>query len=163
MAREHAPAYRGGLALGTVADDGSGIKLGVAAGGGTGVLDRISCWRFITPPPEFLRGIIVDQAGQRIGDESRDGAAIGEAIVTKHDRRAWLLLDPPGVAQSWRKLRGSTLWFQLLQAVYLLTRARVSAQTIGAAAAKAGVDPAGLAATLDDYNKVAAAGQPDPL
>jgi 3-oxo-5alpha-steroid 4-dehydrogenase len=163
MVREHAPAYRGGLALGTVADDGSGIKLGLAAGGETRFLDRISCWRFITPPPEFLRGIIVDQTGQRIGDESRYGAATGEAMVTKHDRRAWLVLDQPVVAESWRTLRGSTLWFQLLQAVYLLTRARVSAPTIGRAAAKAGVDPDGLAATLDDYNKVAAAGQRDPL
>jgi 3-oxo-5alpha-steroid 4-dehydrogenase len=163
MVREHAPAYRGGLALGTVADDGSGIKLGLAAGGETRFLDRISCWRFITPPSTFLRGIIVDQAGQRIGDESRYGAATGEAMVTKHDRRAWLVLDQPVVAESWRRLRGRTLWFQLLQAGYLLTRARVSAPTIGRAAAKAGVDPAGLTATLDDYNKVAAAGQRDPL
>ncbi|MDR2986430.1 MAG: FAD-binding protein, partial [Nocardiopsaceae bacterium] len=35
LLREHAPAFRGGLPLGTVADDGSGIDLGVAAGGAT--------------------------------------------------------------------------------------------------------------------------------
>ena len=87
MLREHAPAYRGGLALGTVADDGSGIRLGVDAGGATRFLDRVSCWRFITPPSAFLRGIIVDQAGQRICDESRYGAAIGEAMVTRRPAR----------------------------------------------------------------------------
>ncbi len=163
MMREHAPAYRGGLALGTVADDGSGIGLGVAAGGATKFLDRISCWRFITPPSEFLSGLLVDQAGQRICDESRYGAAIGEAMVTKHDRQGWLLLDQPIVARSWRRLRGSTLWFQLLQAVYLLTRARVSAPTIEQVAAKSGIDPAGLAATVAAYNDAAASGQPDPL
>src|SRR5258708_10099342 len=58
MLREHAPAYRGGLALGTVADDGSGINLGVEAGGATNFLDRVSCWRVLTPPSAFLRGAL---------------------------------------------------------------------------------------------------------
>ncbi len=163
MVREHAPAYRGGLALGTVADDGSGIALGVEVGGATKFLDRVSCWRFITPPSAFLSGIIVDQSGQRICDESRYGAAIGEAMVTKHDRRGWLLLDQPILADARHKLRSKTLWFQLLQAMYLLNRARVNAPTIEAVAAKAGVDSGGLAATLAAYNKVAADKQPDPL
>jgi 3-oxo-5alpha-steroid 4-dehydrogenase len=162
MLREHAPAYRGGLPLGTVADDGSGIALGVEAGGATKFLDRISCWRFITPPSAFLRGIIVDQAGQRICDESRYGAAIGEALVN-HDRRGWLLADQPIIDASRRKLRSHTLWFQLLQALYLLNRARISAGTAEEAAAKAGVDAAGLAATLTAYNEVAAAGKKDLL
>jgi 3-oxo-5alpha-steroid 4-dehydrogenase len=163
MVRENAPAYRGGLALGTVADDGSGIALGVEAGGATRLLDRISCWRFITPPTAFLRGVLVDQDGQRICDESRYGAAIGEAMVAKHNRRGWLLLDQPILADARHKLRSSTLWFQLMQALYLMNRARVSAPTIEAVAAKAGVDPDGLAATLAAYNQVAADKEPDPL
>ncbi|HET9899021.1 MAG TPA: FAD-binding protein [Streptosporangiaceae bacterium] len=165
MMREHAPAYRGGLALGTVADDGSGIELGIGAGGATKFLDRISCWRFITPPTAFLQGLIVNSAGRRICDESRYGAAIGEAIVTLGDRRGWLFLDQKAVAQArhWRTLRGSTLWFQLLQALYLLTRARVSAPSVGEVAAKAGVDPDGLLATVTAYNAAAAVGAPDPL
>ncbi len=162
MMREHAPAFRGGLALGTPADDGSGIQLGVAAGGATRFLDRVSCWRFITPPSSFLRGVLVDRAGRRVCDESRYGAAIGEAMVRGHDRRAWLLLDRPLVSKSWRQLRGSTLWFQRLQAVYLLTRARTSAPTLAAVAARAGVDPGGLAVTVAAYNRAAAAGEPDP-
>ena len=162
MMREHAPAFRGGLALGTPADDGSGIGLGVAAGGATRFLDRVSCWRFITPPASFAHGLIVDRAGRRVCDESRYGAAIGEAMVRRHDRRAWLLLDRPLVSMSWRQLRGSTLWFQLMQAVYLLTRARASAPTLAGVAARAGVDPEGLAATVAAYNRAAAAGEPDP-
>ena len=161
MLREHAPAYRGGLALGTVADDGSGIGLGVDAGGVTNFLDRVSCWRFITPPAAFLRGIIVDQAGERICDESRYGAAIGDAIVN-HGRRAWLLADQPVIDACRHKLRSSTLWFQLLQARYLLNRARVSADTVAGVAAKAKIDPAGLAATVAAYNSVAASGERRP-
>jgi len=162
LLREHAPAYRGGLALGTAGDDGSGIRLGVAAGGVTKFLDRVSCWRFITPPSAFLHGLLVDRAGQRVCDESLYGAAIGEAMVRRADRRAWLLVDKTIVSRSWRQLPGSTLWFQLLQAVYLLTRARVSGSTLAAAAARAGVDADGLAATVGAHNAAAAAGQPDP-
>ncbi len=162
MLREHAPAFRGGLALGTPGDDGSGIQLGVAAGGATRFLDRVSCWRFITPPPAFMRGVLVDKSGRRICDESRYGAAIGEAMVLRHDRRGWLLLDRPLVRESWRQLRGSTLWFQLMQAVYLLTRARVTADSLAGVAARAGVDPDGLTATVAAYNAAAANGEPDP-
>ena len=162
MLREHAPAYRGGLALGTAGDDGSGINLGVAAGGVTKFLDRVSCWRFITPPSAFLHGLLVDRPAERICDESRYGAAIGDAMVRRADRRAWLLVDQAIVSRSWRQLRGSTLWFQLLQAIYLLTRARVSGSTLAAAAARAGVDADGLAATVGAHNAAAADGQPDP-
>jgi 3-oxo-5alpha-steroid 4-dehydrogenase len=162
LLREHAPAFRGGLPLGTAGDDGSGITLGAGVGGATRFLDRISCWRFITPPSAFTAGLLVGPSGERMCDETRYGAAIGEAMVRWHDRRGWLLLDRAAVAQSWRQLRGSTRWFQLLQAVYLLTRGRVSGPTIAAVAAKAGVDPGGLAATLDAHNTAASAGLPDP-
>jgi len=88
LLREHAPAFRGGLPLGTVADDGSGIQLGVGAGGATRFLGRVSCWRFITPPPAFAAGLLVDRSGSRICDESRYGAAIGEAMVREHGEEA---------------------------------------------------------------------------
>ena len=163
MMREHAPAYRGGLPLGTPGDDGSGIRLGADAGGATAFLDRVSVWRFLSPPPALLRGVLVDRAGQRVCDESRYGAAIGEAIVTRHHGQAWLLADQATIAEARRQLRGTTLWFQRLQARYLLTSGRVSAPTVAGLAARAGIDPAGLAATLDAYNAAAAAGLADPL
>jgi 3-oxo-5alpha-steroid 4-dehydrogenase len=50
----------------------------------------------------------------------------------------------------------------LLQAVYLLTGARAPAPTLAGAAAKAGVDPEGLAATVAAYNRAAANGEADP-
>ncbi|HEX9063893.1 MAG TPA: FAD-binding protein [Streptosporangiaceae bacterium] len=162
MLREHAPAYRGGLALGTVADDGSGIRLGLQAGGAARFLDRVSCWRFITPPAAFLRGVLVDRAGRRVIDESRYGAAIGEAMIRDHDRRAWLVVDRDIVARSWRQLAREVQWFQVVQAVYLLARARVSAPTVAGAAAKAGLDEAGVAATVAAYNEAVRDGRPDP-
>jgi 3-oxo-5alpha-steroid 4-dehydrogenase len=162
MMREHAPAGRGGLPLATPGDDGSGIRLGTGAGGATALLGRVSVWRFLSPPAALLHGVLVDQAGERVCDESRYGAAIGDAIVTGHQGRAWLLADRATVALGRRQLRRSTLWFQRLQAGYLLTAGRVSAPTLAGAAARAGVDPGGLAATVAAYNEAAAAGRPDP-
>jgi 3-oxo-5alpha-steroid 4-dehydrogenase len=162
MMREHAPGFRGGLPLATPGDDGSGIRLGTGAGGATRFLDRVSVWRFLSPPPALLRGVLVDQAGQRVCDESRYGAAIGEAIVTRHHGRAWLLVDRVTVAEARRQLRGTTLWFQRLQAMYLLTAGRISAPTVTALAARAGLDADGLTLTLDAYNRAAAAGLADP-
>ena len=157
MMRAHAPAARGGLPLATPGDDGSGIRLGAGAGGATAFLDRVSVWRFLSPPPALLTGVLVDRAGERVCDESRYGAAIGDAIV-RRGGRAWLLVDRATLAEARRQVRRSTLWFQRLQAWYLLTSGAVSAPTVAGVAARAGLDPDRLAATLAAYN--AAAGDP---
>ena len=159
MMRSHAPTARGGLPLATPGDNGSGISLGTEVGGATAFLDRVSVWRFLSPPPALLTGVLVDRAGQRICDESRYGAAIGDAIV-RHGGQAWLLADRATMAEARRQLRRSTLWFQRLQAWYLLTFGAVTAPTVAGVAARAGLDPGGLAATLAAYN--AAARDPTP-
>jgi 3-oxo-5alpha-steroid 4-dehydrogenase len=153
--REHAPDARGCLPLATPGDDGSGIRLGAEAGGATALLDRVSVWRFLTPPAALLRGVLVDRDGKRICDESRYGAAIGDAIV-RRGGQAWLFVDRATLARARRQVRGSTLWFQRLQAWYLLIFAPVTAATVPGVAARAGVDPNGLAATLAAYNAAAA-------
>ena len=154
MMRAHAPAARGGLPLATPGDDGSGIRLGAGAGGATAFLDRVSVWRFLSPPPALLTGVLVDRAGERVCDESRYGAAIGDAIV-RRGGRAWLLVDRATLAEARRQVRRSTLWFQRLQAWYLLTSGAVSAPTVAGVAARAGLDPDRLAATLAAYNAAA--------
>ncbi|NUT35831.1 MAG: FAD-binding protein, partial [Hamadaea sp.] len=158
MLREHAAAFRGGLPLGTPGDDGGGIRLGVAAGAATGHLDRVTVWRFLTPPSALVHGVLVDAAGHRVCDESRYGAAIGQTMITLHDGKAWLLADRAILAEARRQLPAETLWFQRLQARYLLTFGRVTDATLEGVARKAGVDPEGLAATVKEYN----AGPPDP-
>jgi len=171
MLRTHVPSARGGLPLATPGDDGSGIRLGAGAGGATALLDRASVWRFLSPPPALLHGVLVDAEGKRVCDESRYGAAIGDEVV-RRGGRAWLLVDRATLALARRQVRRTTLWFQRPQAWYLLTRGRVSADTVAGVAAKAGVDPDGLAATLSAYNAAAynaasgnvgvPAGAPDP-
>ncbi|HVK24966.1 MAG TPA: FAD-binding protein [Actinokineospora sp.] len=159
MLREHAPAYRGGLPLGTSGDDGSGIRLGQSVGGAVGAMDKVSAWRFITPPSALLEGVLVAADGSRVCDESRYGAAIGHELITHHGGKGWLLIDERGVREARRQARSQSLWFQYLQVRYLLRVARVSGRTVAEVAGKAGVDAEGLARTIDAYN---AAGQ-DPL
>jgi 3-oxo-5alpha-steroid 4-dehydrogenase len=163
MMRTHAPTARGGLPLATPGDDGSGIRLGTAAGGATAFLDRVSVWRFLSPPPALLGGVLVDRAGQRVGDESRYGAATGDAIIARGGR-AWLLVDRATRAEARRQVRRSALWFQRLQAWYLLSFGAVRAPTVAGVAARAGVDPDGLAATLAASNAAARdPAAPDPV
>ncbi|MEV4142323.1 FAD-binding protein [Amycolatopsis sp. NPDC049691] len=158
MVREHAPKYRGGLALGTSADNGSGIRLGVEAGAATGELGRVSAWRFVTPPSAFLGGIIVDAGGRRVIDESRYGAAVGEKLIEEHESKGWLLVDAPIVAEARRDGRKQSQWFQWLQLRYLLRRGRVLGATVEEVARKAGVDPEGLRASVEAYH-----GASDPV
>lgn len=162
MVRAHAPAYRGGLPLGTAGDDGSGIALGLAAGAATAELGAVSAWRFITPPSAFLGALLVDSGGRRVSDESRYGAALGHALVTECGGRGWLLVDAELVTAARRQLRSQTVWFQRAQARYLLGPRRVSGATLDEVAARAGVDAAGLRASVQAHNAAARAGRPDP-
>lgn len=162
LVREHAPAYRIGLPLGTTGDDGTGIRLGTDLGAATGRLGHVSLWRFLTPPAALLHGVLVDRDGRRVCDEARYGAAIGDAILHRAGGRAWLLVDRAVLAEARRRLRGQTLWFQRIQARSLLTFDRVSAPTVAAVAARVGVDAGALQATVAAYNSAALAGEPDP-
>ncbi|GAB3007102.1 23S rRNA methyltransferase [Amycolatopsis acidiphila] len=162
MVREHAPAYRGGLALGTSADDGSGIRLGSGAGGATAFLDRVTAWRFVTPPSVFVRGLIVDAEGARVIDESRYGAAVGEVLVLRHQAKGWLLVDDEIAATAKRSVRKEAQWFQWLQALYMLRRGRVTGSSLAEVAKRVGIDPDGLEATVEAYNSAAASGAADP-
>ncbi len=150
MLREHAPAYRGGLPLGTQGDDGSGIRLGVSAGGAVDRLSTVSAWRFLTPPSALLRGVLVDASGARFVDESSYGAAIGARVVAGGGR-AWLLADAPVVTEARRQLRSETLWFQRLQGWYLLHWSRVRGGSVAEVARRAGISAEGLTATVSSY------------
>ncbi|MGH3734677.1 MAG: FAD-binding protein [Micromonosporaceae bacterium] len=140
MLREHAPRHRGGLALGTAGDDGGGIRLGTDIGAATDQLDRVSVWRFVSPPSALLDGVLIDRHGNRLADLARYGAAVGEAVMDAGGQ-AWLLIDQRTVAAARRQVRTQTLWFQRLQAWYLLGSARVTGPTLEAVAARAGITP----------------------
>lgn len=162
MMRTHAPDYKGGIPLGTSGDDGKGINLGIEAGGATDKLGNVSAWRFIVPPSAFLGSILVGESGERIVDESRYGAALGQAMAEKSRGIGWLLADSELVREAKSQIGDQSMWFQRVQSTGMM-RTAVRGNTIDEVARKAGIDVAGLHATVDAHNAAAAAGQPDPM
>jgi 3-oxo-5alpha-steroid 4-dehydrogenase len=164
MVRQHAPAYGSGTPLGTLGDDGSGIRLGQATGGVVDRLAQVSAWRFLNPPEAFLRGVLVDVNGERICNEEIYGAQMGDLMVRSHDGQAWLVID----LFTWRAalretLRGGVQWFQTVTGLVNLFYNRRKAGSIGKLAQKCGIDPGNLQATLARYNQRCRSENPDPL
>ncbi len=153
MHAEHAVGtYADLLPLGTVGDDGSGIKLGLSAGGATANLDRMSAWRFIAPPSAAVEGVSIGPSGRRIVNEDLYGATFGDHMIREHSGRGFLVLD----SRQWKKARGQiksqTQTFQRLQAAYLFSVGHKKAATLQELAKKIGVPAATMAETVRAYN-----------
>ncbi|MBW1901529.1 MAG: FAD-binding protein, partial [Deltaproteobacteria bacterium] len=163
MIKEHAPAYRRAMSLGTLGDDGSGIKLGMDVGGATAEMNRVSAWRFINPPEAFIKGILVDRRGERICNEMYYGAQTAELMVEKHRDEGFLIIG----SDTWKKAHRDILpdkakFFQTMWALTNLYYNNKKARSIKALSKKCGIDEAGLRATLQEYNDVASSGKADP-
>ena len=163
MLATHAPQFKGGLALGTTGDDGSGIAMLVEAGAVAERLDNVSVWRFIAPPSVVLSAIVIDTHGRRMIDESRYGAALGRAMVTEHGGRGWILADAALLREAYSQLPHQSLWFHVLQTMALFQTRRVRAKTLAEVARRAGVDPEGLAETVTAHNAAIDDGLPDQM
>ena len=93
MMERHAPRYLKTLPIGGFGDDGAEIHLGCSVGGSSDYLDRISAWRFINPPYDWTKGLIIGASGDRITNEKQYGAHLSRAIYEMSDGRAWLVVD----------------------------------------------------------------------
>ncbi len=156
MLAHHAPRYRRGYPLGTPGDDGSGIHLGLSAGGQTARMDNVSAWRFINPPKAWAQGIVVNEAGERIANEIAYGATLGHALAENSNGRGWLILDAALTQSAWRQIsKDKVLAFQRDLARLNMWLGRRKAATIETLAKKIGVDVAGLKKTVDEYNRSA--------
>ncbi|MGB3285347.1 MAG: FAD-binding protein [Mycolicibacter algericus] len=160
--KRYAPEFNGGLPLGTSGDDGSGIALAASVGGVPDRMDNVSAWRFITPPSAFISSIVVDEKGSRVIDETRYGAALGQALVKNHGSKGWILADATLMAEARRQLLTQTLWFQRAQAAALMLTGAARGKTLADAARAAGIDPEGLRATVTAHNDAIDSATEDP-
>ncbi|MGF7130124.1 3-oxo-5alpha-steroid 4-dehydrogenase [Paraburkholderia sp. EB58] len=156
MVAQHAPRYLRNWRLGTTACDGSGIRLGVSAGGEALRLERVSAWRFINPPYAWAQGCVVDRHGERFCNEEVYGAALGHAMCETREGRAWLILDARLVGLALTEcLRGGLWAFQSVPALLLMLFGRKRANSLAELAARIAVDSAVLQRTVDTYNAAA--------
>ncbi len=152
-----APVYNQAMPLGNAGDDGSGIALGVSAGAATDRMDHLSAWRFINPPSAFSKGILVNQHGQRMVDETNYGAALGYAMCRHNNGKGWLIVDHNLYRLAKHQIRHDGLLpFQRDPARLLMMFASVKANTVAALADKLGIDSNALARTVAAYNQVSA-------
>jgi 3-oxo-5alpha-steroid 4-dehydrogenase len=162
MLEKNAPDYLGVSPLGTIADDGSGIKLGMTVGAKTDMLDRISAWKFLYPPEGFTKSVSIDGNGDRLVNEEFYGARTGEALFGNAGGKGWLIMDEP----LWKEVvhemhTAKKMFFQKVQYRAIERDYTTSADTIEELARKIGVPPERLAKTIADYNASIDAGRPD--
>ena len=164
MAKTALPSYLKSYPLGTIADDGSGIKLGMSVGARTDLLDRVSAWKFLYPAESWVRSCSVGPDGHRLVGEEYYGARTGDAVFQKGEGRGWLIMDEPIQQMVRDEIAGmKKLLFQKIQFRATQKDYTVSAPTIEELAAKLGLPPQTVRATIETYNEHIARGVPDPL
>lgn len=153
MVAEHAPNYVEAMRLGATGCDGSGIRLGASVGGVPTRMEKGSAWRFINPPTAWPRGVVVNREGRRFCNEQVYGATLGVAICDHHGGRAWLILDKALRRVAMKEALFGKLWFfQSVPAFFQMLFAP-RGKTPEALAAKLGLPPATLSATLKGYTQ----------
>ncbi len=161
MARWAGP-YIDANPLGTVGDDGSGIALGLSAGGQTDYMDHMTGWRFLSPPSTFIEGVSVGLNGRRIANEDLYGATFTGILAHEFQGNGRVVFD----SLQWNRARAQigeqSNLFQGFQARYQFRLGRKRARTLPRLAERLGVDPDALVATVDAYNDGIASGAGDP-
>ncbi|HMO69087.1 MAG TPA: FAD-binding protein, partial [Novosphingobium sp.] len=164
MVEKLAPDYLPVAPLGTIGDDGSGIKLGMTVGAKVDHLDRISAWKFLYPPAAYCKTVSIDGDGDRLVNEEFYGARTGEAVFGMARGKAWLIHDEPlreeiaheiGVL---KKMVFQRIQFKAMQGEYT-----TSADTLVELAGRIGVPAERLEATIAEYNRRIDAGETDAL
>ena len=146
MLAQHVPQLtRSKVKTATDGDDGTGIRMGHAAGGMLLRMGQAEVALAATIPNRLGRGIYVNARGQRFINEDTYYGHIGVEALFHQDGRAWLLLDEGSFV---RNFFGQEPW--------------VVGETIAELESEAGFPAGTLQATVEFYNRHAEKGV-DPL
>lgn len=146
MVARHAPQLLDcNYPVATDTDDGSGIRMGMAAGAEAVNMSEGLVLNAYYPPSSHLKGVFVDGLGQRFINEDAYLGRTSAAILDKADGRAFLILED--------EMHGQTQAFHKVAAVE---------ETFEALGDALGMPPGALPATMEQYNRWAARGE-DPL
>jgi len=94
MVAEYTPALGGKLIpLGTTYDDGLGIRLGMSAGAGVRHMGEPFITAPFYPPAVLVKGLIVNQQGERFVAEDSYHARISHGVMQQPGSAAYLIVD----------------------------------------------------------------------
>lgn len=94
MLRQYAPATsvcRTPITAGN--DNGSGIQMGISVGAAAIHMDQFFCTMPFYPPESLVKGIFVNERGQRFVNEDSYHGKVTQEILRQANARAWLLVD----------------------------------------------------------------------
>jgi len=170
MLAAHAAAfarhYRVIHRLAAIGSDGSGIALGQSVGGAVSRMDSLYIARNISPPAALLVGVIVNEAGVRFVAEDAYTSVVGGAIAAQPGGRAWLVVPATSlrraivqaVSAGWHQFK-----FFGLPTLANIALGGTKRGGIDPLARAAGIDAAGLRATITTHDADLARGAPDAV
>ena len=146
MLDQHAPlARRCSLRVAATGDDGSGIRLGMAAGAATLHMNAISISLPITQPWGLKRGVLINAQGQRFINEDTYYGRLGEAALLRNGGKTWLVVDD-----------------EIFEKPEYIEEVAAVGEDFSQLADELGLPPGSLEATMQTYNRHAAVGE-DPV
>jgi len=74
-------------------DDGSGIRMGISVGAAAIHMDQFFATRPFFPPASLVKGIFVNELGQRFINEDAYHGRVTHYMLRQPNGRAWLLVD----------------------------------------------------------------------
>lgn len=142
----HAPVLaRCRVRVGAEGDDGSGIRMGLAAGAAPLNLGMGSISLPVTPPKAILKGVLVNGLGQRFVNEDAYFGRLGEHALLHQDGRCFWILDDATFVRP-----------------EVPRKVAAVGESIAELERELAMPEGALAATVDLYNRFAARGE-DPL
>jgi 3-oxo-5alpha-steroid 4-dehydrogenase len=143
MTRENLPIVaRYGRPLGISTNDGAGILLGRSAGAVTEGMDGVIATASIYPPADLIKGIVINREGKRFVAEDVYHGRLAYFIERQPDSAAFLIVD-------------SEIFAYPEQGTHKLIDGW---ETVREMEIGLGVPQGSLVATLEEYNRDAAAG-----
>jgi len=147
MVDAHAPTLRKArFRASTEGDDGRGIRMGMGAGGAAVRMHMASVTLPFYPPKSLMRGVFVNEHGQRFMAEDRYQGTAGEICLHGQGGRVFLILDDATFERP----------------VFAGGEVAAACETVEELESELGFAKGVLQATLATYNEGAARGE-DPL
>jgi len=147
---------------GSMGCDGSGIELGISAGGALDCMEQVFLSKAISPPEAFSQGVLLGQDGSRLINEDAYLGTVGNSVAQQSDGKAWVILDSKTFWQGVRELlwpiTNAFSWWGMPALMNIVMGGTRRANSIDTLAVKLGIDRKAAAASLARYNELADSG-----